>query len=341
MNEIGNKRLYKHMTEPVFNKKGGPIKQIIIKKYGTKNNNISLNKRNKNNSKIEEKSFLNKSAILNRFEHEEIPKTKININSINFNKNRDSKMKYNSIFNTTIIKPAIVQQSILKPIIMPVNILTSGNLNEEFFIQKIINNSSQTNNIQKDNQIKKNTQIYKKKNINKNINENIEKKENINPNSFGNNGKRKIIIQKNIKHKNDKVNKENDKRKNILLLNPQPKDKDTLIIQKLDKNNSLKLKIANRKKFQTFEPKIKEENILNEKLNEIKDNSNNKDSRQINDLRKSMKPIEKINNITVNNTLKQTYKEMIKCKTIIVGLNNQIKINKEIGPRDSIRFKDN
>ena len=54
-----------------------------------------------------------------------------------------------------------------------------------------------------------------------------------------------------------------------------------------------------------------------------------------------MKPIEKINNITVNNTLKQTYKEMIKCKTIIVGLNNQIKINKEIGPRDSIRFKEN
>ena len=163
MNEIGNKRLYKHMTEPVFNKKGGPIKQIIIKKYRTKKNNISLNERNKNNSKIEEKSFLNKSAILNRFEHEEIPKAKININSINFNKNRDSKMKYNSIFNTTIIKPAIVQQSILKPIIMPVNILTSGNLNEEFFIQKIINNSSQTNNIQKDNQIKKNTQIYKKK----------------------------------------------------------------------------------------------------------------------------------------------------------------------------------
>ena len=36
MNEIGNKCLYKHMTEPVFNKKGGPIKQIIIKKYGTK-----------------------------------------------------------------------------------------------------------------------------------------------------------------------------------------------------------------------------------------------------------------------------------------------------------------
>ena len=77
MNEIGNKRLYKHMTEPVFNKKGGPIKQIIIKKYGTKKNNISQNEKNKNNnSKIKEKSLLNKSAILNRFEYEEISKTK-------------------------------------------------------------------------------------------------------------------------------------------------------------------------------------------------------------------------------------------------------------------------
>ena len=342
MNEIGNKRLYKHMTEPVFNKKGGPIKQIIIKKYGTKKNNISQNEKNKNNnSKIKEKSLLNKSAILNRFEHEEISKTKNNINSKSFIRNPEGKLKYNSIFNTTIIKPTIVQQSILKPIIMPVNIRTSGNLNDEFFIQKILNNNSQTNIIQKDKQIQKSAQIYKKKNI-KNYNENIDLKENINPNSLGNNIKRKVIIQKNIKHKNDNMNKEKDKGKNILLINPQPKDKDTLIIQKLDKNNSLKLKIANRTKFKTFQPKIKDENILNKTTkNEIKDNSINKNSIQINDLRKSMKPIEKINNITVNNTLKQTYKEMIKCKTIIVGLNSQIKINKEAGPRDSIRFKDN
>ena len=137
------------------------------------------------------------------------------------------------------------------------------------------------------------------------------------------------------------MNKENDKNKNILLLNPQPKDKDTLIIQKLDKNNSLKLKIANRKKFQTFEPKIKEENILNETSNEIKDNSNNKDSRQINDLRKSMKPIEKINNITVNNTLKQTYKEMVKHKTFIVGLHNYTINDHYKGPRDSIKLNNN
>ena len=59
MNEIGNKCLYKHMTEPVFNKKGGPIKQIIIKKYGTKKNNISQNEKNKNNAL----QFKNKGKI--------------------------------------------------------------------------------------------------------------------------------------------------------------------------------------------------------------------------------------------------------------------------------------
>ena len=342
MNEIRNKPLYKHMTEPVLNKKGIPIKQIIIKKYGTKKNSISPNEKNKNNiSKIEEKYLLNKSAFLNRDEFEEIPKTKNNISSLSFFKNREAKIKYNSIFNTTIIKPTIVQQSVLKPIIMPVNIRTSGNLHDDFFIQQILNNNSQINDKPNNIQIQKNDYIYKKKNI-KNNNENINQKENINPNSSGNTIKRKIIIQKNIKHTNNNMNKERDKGKNVLIINPQPKDKDTLIIQKLDKNNSLKLKIANRKKFQTLQPKIKEGNILNEtKKKEIKDNSINKDSIQSNDLRKSMKPIETINNITVNNTLKQTYNEMIKCKTIIVGLNNQIKTNKEIGPRDSIRFKNN
>jgi len=341
MNEIPNKPLYKHMTEPVLNKKGIPIKQIIIKKYGTKKNSISPIEKNKNNiSKLEGKYLSNKSAFLNRDELEEIPKTKNNINS-SFFKNREAKLKYNSIFNTIIIKPTIVQQSVLKPIIMPVNILTSGNLHDDFFIQQILNNSSQIKDKPNNMQIQKNDYIYKKKNI-KNNNENFNQKENINPNSSGNIIKRKIIIQKNIKHKNINMNKERDKGKNVLVINPQPKDKDTLIIQKLDKNNSLKLKIANRKKFQTLQPKIKEENILNSTTkNEIRDNPINKDLIQINDLRKSMKPIETINNITVNNTLKQTYKEMIKCKTIIVGLNNQIKTNKEIGPRDSIRFKNN
>ena len=142
---------------------------------------------------------------------------------------------------------------------MPVNIRTSGNLNDEFFIQKILNNNSQTNIIQKDKQIQKNAQIYKKKNI-KNYKENIDIKENINPNSLGNNIKRKVIIQKNIKHKNDNMNKEKDKGKNILLI--------------FKKINSLKLKIANRTKFKTFQPKIKDENILNKTTkNEIKDNS--------------------------------------------------------------------
>ena len=341
MNEIPNKPLYKHMTEPVLNKKGIPIKQIIIKKYGTKKNSISPIEKNKNNiSKLEGKYLSNKSAFLNRDELEEIPKTKNNINS-SFFKNREAKLKYNSIFNTIIIKPTIVQQSVLKPIIMPVNIRTSGNLHDDFFIQQILNNRVQINDKPNNMQIQKNDYIYKKKNI-KNINENINQKENINPNSSGNTIKRKIIIQKNIKHKNINMNKERDKRKNVLLINPQPKDKDTLIIHKLDKNNFLKLKIVNRKKFQTLQPKLKEENILNVTTkNEMKDNSINKDLRQSNDLRKSMKPIETINNITINNTLKQTYKEMIKCKTIIVGLNNQIKTNKEIGPRDSIRFKNN
>ena len=41
-------------------------------------------------------------------------------------------------------------------------------------------------------------------------------------------------------------------------------------------------------------------------------------------MRKSMKPLEKISNIIFNNTLKQTYEEMIKHKTIVVGLNNYI-----------------
>ena len=53
-----------------------------------------------------------------------------------------------------------------------------------------------------------------------------------------------------------------------------------------------------------------------------------------------MKPIEKINNITVNNTLRKTYKEMIKNKKIVVGLNSYMEKenNKERGPRDSLKF---
>ena len=150
------------------------------------------------------------------------------------------------------------------------------------------------------------------------------------------------FIQKNIKNKNIKANITKEKVKDFLLINPKPKNEDNLIIHKLDKNNTLKLKIENRMRFKTLQPKIKEEKILNETIkDEIKDNFVKKEEKQNNDLRKSMKPIETINNITVNNTLKQTYKEMIKCKTIVVGLNNQIGNNKEFGPRDSIRFKDN
>lgn len=344
MNEIGNKRLYKHLTEPVINKKA-PIKQIIIKKIVTKNNNGLQNENNENNnSKILGKSILNKSAILNRIENEEIPNSK-NIhldffNSTGFTKNQETKIKYMNRFNTTIIKPAIVQQSFLKPIIMPVNIQSSGNLENDLFFQ-IMNNSSYTNNAPKNLQIQKNDKIYKKKNINC-TNDFINKKENINPNTLGNSIKRKAIIQKNIKNRNNKINKDKEKVKDILLINPQPKNKDNLIIHKMGKNNNLKLKIENRIKFKTLQPKIKEEKIINGTTkDEIKNNVVKKEEKQKNDLRKSMKPIETINNITVNNTLKQTFKEMIKCKTIVVGLNNQIGNNKEFGPRDSIRFKNN
>ena len=345
MNEIGNKRLYKHLTEPVINKKV-PIKQIIIKKIGTKKNNLLQNENNKkNNSKILEKSLLNKSAILKRDEHEEIHNNKnINLdyfNSACFTKNPETKIKYMSRFNTTIIKPAIVQQSFLKPIIMPTNIRASGNLENDLFFQQILNNCSQNNNIQNNIKIQSNDKIYKKKNINC-TNKFINKKENINPNNQGYTIKRKVIIQKNIKNKNIKANITKEKVKDFLLINPKPKNEDNLIIHKLDKNNTLKLKIENRMRFKTLQPKIKEEKILNETIkDEIKDNFVKKEEKQNNDLRKSMKPIETINNITVNNTLKQTYKEMIKCKTIVVGLNNQIGNNKEFGPRDSIRFKDN
>ena len=172
-------------------------------------------------------------------------------------------------------------------------------------------------------------------------------KENINKNSKGINIRRKVIIQKNMKINNKLYNGKNENKK------------------KHNKYILLKSNFEKRKKFNTMIPKIEKENntkyVSDNKENEL--NNINRESliyksqklateinqlpkfeivnNKGNNLRKSMKSQEKINNIIVNNTLKQTYKEMVKHKTFIVGLHNYTINDHYKGPRDSIKLNNN
>ena len=366
MDEFGNKHLYNNLTVKVRTKKIIPIRQIIIKKNGTnvksiipkpKYNNITYNN--------EESDILHRSAFLNTINTDEIQINKNNskisdlmnktITTMNYN--------YNKSFNNTIIKPVIYQQSVLKPIIMPTNIITSGNLEHEKYFQKFLNSNKETNNSSNNTKKEINNKTDKNNHINEIMND---KKENINPNSSGNTIRKRIIIQKCIKHKN--INKKNDidkiktKTKNVMIMNPQPKEKDNIIIKKFSQINYPKLRIEKRNKYKTLIPNVKEKDLFFTKFKNIDKNNdrnkmiyksqklkgeeNNKNrsaiiNKEENLLRKSMREIEKINNITVNNTLKETYLDMIKKKSIIVGLKNNKEKIKEVGPRDSIRFKNN
>ena len=164
--------------------------------------------------------------------------------------------------------------------------------------------------------------------------ETIEKKdsnkENININAKKNISRRRVIIQKSFK-RNDKIIDKEKKKKTIN-----------------------KFKLVKRIKFNTLQTKMDKENIpinnsnYNEGRNNIiyksqrlKNEENILTNNNNNNLRRSMKALEKSNNITINNTLKQTYEEMIKNKKFTVGLKNQISNIHQNGPRDSIRYKNN
>ena len=85
--------------------------------------------------------------------------------------------------------------------------------------------------------------------------------------------------------------------------------------------------------------KIKKANYYKTDINRKIISDEYKDNMKDNSIRNSMKPIEKINNVTVNNTLKHTYDELIKNKKIVVGLNNYFEKYEGKKPLDSINFK--
>lgn len=365
MDEIENKKLYKPNTEIIRTKKIVPMRQIVIRKNGTKVYNI-LKEKKSDNFNIENNSIFLKSAILNRINKKEKVAKKDNNNSSNNINTSKETMNLNKSLNTTIVRPVIYQESFLKPIILPVNVKYSGNFEDQdhHVIEQIMKKNYQTINISNDLNVERKRKIKQKINSIEKINTN---KENINQNSQTNKVKRKIIIQKNVKLKNKIPNKQNMndeiKRKNLLLNHPLPKEQDPLIITRLNKNKSLKLYLEKRTKYNTMAQEIKKENITtdNNKENEIdsikktnliykssklkkEDNkilSSNINKNNTNILRKSMKPFEKVNNIIVNNTLKQKYGEMIKHKTIVVGLQNHIIKDQLKSPRDSIRLGNN
>ena len=364
MDEIGNKKLYKPNTEILRKKKIVPMRQIVIRKNGTKVYNI-LKEKKSDNSNIENNSIFLKSAILNRINKKENVAKKYNNSSFNIINNPKEAKNLNKSLNTTIVRPVIYQESFLKPIILPVNVKYSGNFEDQdqHVIEQIMKKNYQTINISNDLNIEKESKVKQKIDSVEKI---ITNKENINQNSQINNIKRKVIIQKSAKVKNKIINKDNAndeiKNKNLLLNHPLPKEQDPLIITRLNKNNSLNLHFENRIKFNTIQPEIKKEIITtdNNKENEtdnvkktnliyksskLKKGENKVPSSNIknntNKLRNSMKPLEKVNNIIVNNTLKKKYGEMIKHKTIVVGLHNHIIKDQLKGPRDSIRLGDN
>ena len=342
MEEKENKRLCNNQTLKVRTKKIVARKQIIIRKNGTKINNNISKKKSSSLSKIDENSILHKSALLSKANHNDfsIIKDNFDLNHILFNPR--ATINYNKTFGRTIIRPTIIKQSFLKPIFLPINIRSSATLNERYFTECTMKSNSQDNYIINKSKLDKNYSMNNKNQICEKINN---KKENINPNISDNTIKRKVIIQKSIKYKT--INVENEKLTNKMKT-------------KVNKNNSPKLSILNRNKFKTLEPKIQKENIFyntirnnerimdkykfpNTKNEEIISSNSNPNNFDENNLRKSMKPIEKINNITVNNTLRKTYKEMIKNKKIVVGLNSYMEKenNKERGPRDSLKFMEN
>ena len=365
-NKNKNEKINKYQTEKVRTKNYVHKKQIIIRKKGTTINNLIKEKINEKNN-IKENSKFNKTAILNRINN---MKTSIIKDKNDFNYSITSPneiMNLHRSLNSTLVKPVIYQESYLKPIILPVNIRYSGNFENqnEHYIQQIMNKTSPTLGLSKSKKIEKPNKIKLKINSIEKININ---KTNINENLRDSNVKRKVIIQKNVRIKNkflyDKKEDEKKQNKYILLNHPLPKEQDSLIIKRL-KNNSPKFDFEKRKKFNTMTLKIKKENNLinnlENKENELK--NINKDeliyksqklqkekshlpkseiiNEQNNNFRKSMKSQEKINNIIVNNTLKQTYDEMIKQKTIIVGLHNHIINEHNKGPRDSIKLSNN
>ena len=70
MDEIGNKKLYKPDTEIIRTKKIVPMRQIVIRKNGTKVYNI-IKEKNNDNSKLEKGSIFNRSAFLKRINKKE------------------------------------------------------------------------------------------------------------------------------------------------------------------------------------------------------------------------------------------------------------------------------
>lgn len=352
MDGVSHQYLYNNKTEKVSTKKIVPKRQIIIKKKGTKMNNIF--KEIKNIKK--DNPVLYKSAILNKVNHNYNTFLEDSNNLSNFINESEANINYNKTLSKTIIKPVIYQQSFLKPIILPVNIKYLSNLNQSYmkpiplYNYQTIDVSDKTKN-KKVNKIRHQIDCIEKMNINK---------ENINQNTIENNAKRKVIIQKSIKFKNKFINQEKVNEKKKLLLNhPLQREQDTLFIKKLNKFNSPRKLFEQRLKYNTFQQKAPKDNILN---NYSKDESNNGDKRN-NDIFKSQKlkmeeksktniykenvldesiqTLEKINNLTINNTLKKKYDDMIKNKMIKVGLNKHISNTNHFEPRDSIRFKEN
>lgn len=284
MDGVSHQYLYNNKTEKVSTKKIVPKRQIIIKKKGTKTNNIF--KEIKNIKK--DNPVLYKSAILNKFNHNYNTFIEDSNNLSNFINESEANINYNKTLSKTIIKPVIYQQSFLKPIILPVNIKYLSNLNQSYmkpiplYNYQTIDVSDKTKN-KKVNKIRHQIDCIEKMNINK---------ENINQNTIENNAKRKVIIQKSIKFKNKFINKEKVNEKKKLLLNhPLPREQDTLFIKKLNKFNSPRKLFEQRLKYNTFQqkaPKDKKapkDNILN---NYSKDEINNGDKRN-NNIFKSQK----------------------------------------------------
>ena len=182
MEEIGNKYLYNNKTEKIRTKKIVPIRQIIIRKNGTKVNTIFKEISNIPH-KIKRYSNLYNSAIFSRGKYNEIQTLTDKINLSNKINEPKEILNYKTSVNKTIVKPVIYQESFLKPIILPVNVKYFDAFENQDYNQLTATNNSQTIDISKD--IKnKNLQKIKhkffpiekidtnKENINQNINSN-------------------------------------------------------------------------------------------------------------------------------------------------------------------------
>ena len=256
---------------------------------------------------------------------------------------------YSKALSTTVVKPVIVQEvTTRKPIIAPVDIRTPVNFfegqplnSEDLIIQNFFKNTTpmveatekdysssylfQGNNFLSQSvqyptyQIEPNQQTYQQQHKNVNfLSQSV---------TFPSQKKNIGIVQSNFQTGN--------------FTRPQVEkvQKKTVIIQDFDSQTAKETqrKIINPQIVRT-QPKTQTKKVkVVKKIVKSKNITNQDSGKKSQDLAKSLKPHEKLENITVNNMLKSTYPVLIQKKKI-EAQNHDDKTEEKI-PRDSVRQK--